>query len=400
MLRPSALHLQNHESSLNCCVGNPGCQDGCLVAVETSHLRWTWVGSYRRSNVSFCKKADSTFLPPARCFHIVSMFLNQCEGHNSNRYGPMWLKAPLFKKHSYFYLQFIPVYSPELYFDSENQGHIYSLQLWCKYIYIYILLILAHRSLWNLNEIYVLCCVTRDSNRLLPRNCRSNRSPTLIVIQPINETHLEESAAVNTASWRIPQWDIFTGQQTWSRSGLMSYTGRLALQHGWLSAAGSRFLPLKITPHHQLPLGWGQNLSVRLRPLQGPFIRNKSLKRTTSSSFSHWCKGILVSGVFIAVASRVCDHVLCPAQVGTAIQGEAATFCSRTFCLRAFPSQGYLAATEKQPHASKIWCLVAAAGTASALARDCETLLSSQFCAVQHWKALDRIHDLPVASSD
>lgn len=134
--------------------------------------------------------------------------------------------------------------------------------------------------------------------------------------------------------------------------------------------------------------------------VSGPFIRNKSLKRTTSSSFSHWCKGILVSGVFLAVASRFCVHVLCPAPVGTVIQGGAATFCSCTFCLRAFPSQGYLAATEKPPHASKIWCLVAAAGTASALAPDCETLLSSQFCAVQHWKALDRLHDLPVASSD
>lgn len=236
----------------------------------------------------------------------------------------------------------------------------------------------------------------------------------------------------------------------------MNCTGRLALQQGWLRAAGSRFLPLKMTPHHHLPplnvfssrfpekheadtsfwhdhflrvvcsilfngtwqgdsghivmvqhlggfqwmLGWGQNLSLRPRPLQVPFIRDKSLKRTTSSSFSHWCQGILVSGFFIAVASRFCDRVLCPAQVGSVIQGEAATFCSCTFCLRAFPSQGYLAATEKQPHASKIWCLVAAAGTASALAQDCETLLSSQFCGVQHWKALDRIHDLPVASSD
>lgn len=75
-------------------------------------------------------------------------------------------------------------------------------------------------------------------------------------------------------------------------------------------------------------------------------------------------------------------------------------FVSCTLCLRAFPSQGYLAATEMQPHASKIWCLVAAASTASALAQDCETFLSSQFCAIQHWKGLDQIRDLPVASSD
>lgn len=126
------------------------------------------------------------------------------------------------------------------------------------------------------------------------------------------------------------------------------------------------------------PMAHG-NLSLRPRPLQVPFIRNKSLRRTTSSSFPHWCKGILVSGVFIAGASR-----FCPAQVGTVIPGVAAALCSCTFCLRAFPSQGCLAATGKQPHASKIWCLVAAAGTASALAQDCKTLLSSQFCAVQH----------------
>lgn len=75
-------------------------------------------------------------------------------------------------------------------------------------------------------------------------------------------------------------------------------------------------------------------------------------------------------------------------------------FVSCTLCLRTFPSQGYLAATEMQPHASKIWCLVAAASTASALAQDCETFLSSQFCAIQHWKGLDQIRDLPVASSD
>lgn len=97
-------------------------------------------------------------------------------------------------------------------------------------------------------------------------------------------------------------------------------------------------------------------------------IRTKTSKRTISSSLSRRCKGILVSGVFIAVTPRCCDHVLCPAQVGTVIQEEAATFRFCTFCLCAFPSQGYLAATKKQPHASKIWCLVAAAGTASALA--------------------------------
>lgn len=94
MLHPSALHPQNAESFLNCCVGSPGCQDGCLVAIETSHLRWTWAGSYWRSNVSFGKKADSTFLPPARCFHIVWMLQNQFWRPNSNRYRP---QAPCLK---------------------------------------------------------------------------------------------------------------------------------------------------------------------------------------------------------------------------------------------------------------------------------------------------------------
>lgn len=82
---------------------------------------------------------------------------------------------------------------------------------------------------------------------------------------------------------------------------------------------------------------------------------------------------------------RFCERVLCPAQVGTVIQGGAATFIWQL---------------PRPTHASKIWCLGAAAGSASALALDCKRFLSSQFCAFQRWRRLDQIHDLPGASSD
>lgn len=79
-----------------------------------------------------------------------------------------------------------------------------------------------------------------------------------------------------------------------------------------------------------------------------------------------------------------CVHFLCPAQVRTVIAEKAATFIWQL---------------PRPTNASKMWCLVAAAGSASALAQDCKSFLSSQFFAFQHWRRLDQTHDLPVASS-